>query len=153
MGEPGSPWGPESSVGARPGVWQGPCSQPLSPQAVCGHGSQEALALRPAREGDLYYPEDREVNLVELALATNIPKGCAETAVRGAAGRRAGWAGGREAGQDGAAQEDLTHLSALLPVHVSYLDGKGKLAPQGSGKGWSGPRQVTFHARARGWYP
>lgn len=70
-----------------------------SVEAVCGHGSQEALALRPAREGDLYFPEDREVNLVELALATNIPKGCAETAVR---------------------------------VHVSYLDGKGKLAPQGS---------------------
>ncbi|XP_035118900.1 TAF6-like RNA polymerase II p300/CBP-associated factor-associated factor 65 kDa subunit 6L isoform X3 [Callithrix jacchus] len=55
--------------------------------------------MRPAREGELYFPEDREVNLVELALATNIPKGCAETAVR---------------------------------VHVSYLDGKGNLAPQGS---------------------
>ena len=41
------------------------------------------LPLRPAREGDLYFPEDREVNLVELALATNIPKGCAETALRG----------------------------------------------------------------------
>uniref|UniRef100_A0ABK0LN27 TATA-box binding protein associated factor 6 like n=1 Tax=Rattus norvegicus TaxID=10116 RepID=A0ABK0LN27_RAT len=68
-------------------------------QAVCGYGSQEVLPLRPAREGELYFPEDREVNLVELALATNIPKGCAETAVR---------------------------------VHVSYLDGKGNLAPQGS---------------------
>ncbi|KAF0882481.1 TAF6L factor, partial [Crocuta crocuta] len=73
-----------------------------SVEAVCGYGSQEALPLRPAREGELYFPEDREVNLVELALATNIPKGCAETAVR---------------------------------VHVSYLDGKGNLAPQGSGKG------------------
>ncbi|KAL6083579.1 hypothetical protein STEG23_000652 [Scotinomys teguina] len=70
-----------------------------SVEAVCGYGSQEALPLRPAREGELYFPEDREVNLVELALATNIPKGCAETAVR---------------------------------VHVSYLDGKGNLAPQGS---------------------
>lgn len=50
---------------------------------MCGYGSQEALPLRPAREGELYFPEDREVNLVELALATNIPKGCAETAVRG----------------------------------------------------------------------
>ncbi|XP_049635597.1 TAF6-like RNA polymerase II p300/CBP-associated factor-associated factor 65 kDa subunit 6L [Suncus etruscus] len=70
-----------------------------SVEAVCGYGSQEALPLRPAREGDLYFPEDKEVNLVELALATNIPKGCAETAVR---------------------------------VHVSYLDGKGNLAPQGS---------------------
>uniref|UniRef100_A0A087WQC4 TATA-box binding protein associated factor 6 like n=1 Tax=Mus musculus TaxID=10090 RepID=A0A087WQC4_MOUSE len=70
-----------------------------SVEAVCGYGSQEALPLRPAREGDLYFPEDREVSLVELALATNIPKGCAETAVR---------------------------------VHVSYLDGKGNLAPQGS---------------------
>lgn len=38
--------------------------------------------MRPAREGDLYFPEDREVSLVELALATNIPKGCAETADR-----------------------------------------------------------------------
>nr|XP_021532718.1 TAF6-like RNA polymerase II p300/CBP-associated factor-associated factor 65 kDa subunit 6L isoform X2 [Aotus nancymaae] len=70
-----------------------------SVEAVCGYGSQEALPMRPAREGELYFPEDREVNLVELALATNIPKGCAETAVR---------------------------------VHVSYLDGKGNLAPQGS---------------------
>uniref|UniRef100_A0A8C7BSM7 TAF6-like RNA polymerase II p300/CBP-associated factor-associated factor 65 kDa subunit 6L n=1 Tax=Neovison vison TaxID=452646 RepID=A0A8C7BSM7_NEOVI len=70
-----------------------------SVEAVCGYGSQEALPLRLAREGELYFPEDREVNLVELALATNIPKGCAETAVR---------------------------------VHVSYLDGKGNLAPQGS---------------------
>ena len=26
------------------------------------------LPLRPAREGELYFPEDREVNLVELAL-------------------------------------------------------------------------------------
>ncbi|XP_043308728.1 TAF6-like RNA polymerase II p300/CBP-associated factor-associated factor 65 kDa subunit 6L isoform X1 [Cervus canadensis] len=70
-----------------------------SVEAVCGYGSQEVLPLRPTREGELYFPEDREVNLVELALATNIPKGCAETAVR---------------------------------VHVSYLDGKGNLAPQGS---------------------
>ncbi|KAM5248342.1 TAF6-like RNA polymerase II p300/CBP-associated factor-associated factor 65 kDa subunit 6L [Ctenodactylus gundi] len=70
-----------------------------SVEAVCGYGSQEALPLRPARDGEIYFPEDREVNLVELALATNIPKGCAETAVR---------------------------------VHVSYLDGKGNLAPQGS---------------------
>lgn len=70
-----------------------------SVEAVCGCGAQEALPLRPVREGELYFPEDREVNLVELALATNIPKGCAETAVR---------------------------------VHVSYLDGKGNLAPQGS---------------------
>lgn len=53
---------------------------------MCGYGSQEALPLRPAREGDLYFPEDKEVNLVELALATNIPKGCAETAVRGVPG-------------------------------------------------------------------
>lgn len=27
--------------------------------------------------------DDRDINLVELALATNIPKGCAETMVRG----------------------------------------------------------------------
>ncbi|NXS19515.1 TAF6L factor, partial [Mystacornis crossleyi] len=46
-------------------------------EAVCGCGSQDSLPLRPLREGDLFFPEDREVNLVELALATNIPKGCA----------------------------------------------------------------------------
>lgn len=68
-------------------------------EAVCGFGSQDSLPFRPLREGDLFFPEDREVNLVELALATNIPKGCAETAVR---------------------------------VHVSYLDGKGNLEPQGA---------------------
>ncbi|NXN55262.1 TAF6L factor, partial [Rynchops niger] len=52
-------------------------------QAVCGYGSQDALPFRAIKEGELYFQEDREVNLVELALATNIPKGCAETAVRG----------------------------------------------------------------------
>ena len=66
---------------------------------MCGYGSQEALPLRPAREGELYFPEDREVNLVELALATNIPKGCAETALRGdrwgpLQGGDRSWAGG-----------------------------------------------------------
>uniref|UniRef100_A0A8D0GCN2 TAF6-like RNA polymerase II p300/CBP-associated factor-associated factor 65 kDa subunit 6L n=1 Tax=Sphenodon punctatus TaxID=8508 RepID=A0A8D0GCN2_SPHPU len=68
-------------------------------EAVCGYGSQDALPFRTLKEGELYFQEDREVNLVELALATNIPKGCAETAVK---------------------------------VHVSYLDGKGNLEPQGS---------------------
>ncbi|MGH0163364.1 UNVERIFIED_CONTAM: hypothetical protein FKN15_044076 [Acipenser sinensis] len=51
-------------------------------QAVCGYGSQDALPFRPLKEGELYFVEDREINLVELALATNIPKGCAETMVR-----------------------------------------------------------------------
>lgn len=50
---------------------------------ICGYGSQDALPFRPVKEGELYFQEDREVNLVELALATNIPKGCAEAAVRG----------------------------------------------------------------------
>ncbi|XP_003229754.2 TAF6-like RNA polymerase II p300/CBP-associated factor-associated factor 65 kDa subunit 6L [Anolis carolinensis] len=68
-------------------------------EAVCGYGSQDPLPFRTLKEGELYFQEDREINLVELALATNIPKGCAETAVR---------------------------------VHVSYLDGKGNLEPQGS---------------------
>ncbi|XP_075583028.1 TAF6-like RNA polymerase II p300/CBP-associated factor-associated factor 65 kDa subunit 6L [Pelecanus crispus] len=68
-------------------------------EAVCGYGSQDALPFRAIKEGELYFQEDREVNLVELALATNIPKGCAETTVR---------------------------------VHVSYLDGKGNLEPQGA---------------------
>lgn len=116
---------------------------------MCGYGSQEALPLRPAREGELCFPEDREVNLVELALATNIPKGCAETAVRGDCRgpasdgdkswvvKRSGewgrtqWGGWSQKGK----KPRLTYLSALVLVHVSYLDGKGNLAPQGSGKG------------------
>lgn len=52
-------------------------------QAICGHGSQEPIPFRPAKEGELFFLEDRDINLVELALATNIPKGCAETMVRG----------------------------------------------------------------------
>ncbi|MBN3318005.1 TAF6L factor, partial [Atractosteus spatula] len=51
-------------------------------EAVCGYGAQDALPFRPLKEGELYFAEDREINLVELALATNIPKGCAETMVR-----------------------------------------------------------------------
>ncbi|GAA6100848.1 TAF6-like RNA polymerase II p300/CBP-associated factor-associated factor 65 kDa subunit 6L isoform X1 [Tachysurus ichikawai] len=68
-------------------------------EVVCGYGAQDAVPFRPLKEGELFFVEDREVNLVELALATNIPKGCAETTVR---------------------------------VHVSYLDGKGNLEPQGT---------------------
>ncbi|TRY55354.1 hypothetical protein DNTS_020901 [Danionella cerebrum] len=68
-------------------------------QTVCGYGAQDSLPFCPLKEGELFYVEDREINLVELALATNIPKGCAETMVR---------------------------------VHVSYLDGKGNLEPQGT---------------------
>lgn len=52
-------------------------------QAICGYGAQDALPFRSVREGELFFVEDRDVNLVELALATNIPKGCAETMVRG----------------------------------------------------------------------
>lgn len=52
-------------------------------QAVCGYGAQDALPFRSAKEGELFFIEDRDINLVELALATNIPKGCAETLVRG----------------------------------------------------------------------
>ncbi|MGH0132777.1 UNVERIFIED_CONTAM: hypothetical protein FKN15_050357 [Acipenser sinensis] len=55
-------------------------------EAVCGYGSQDALPFRPLKEGELYFVEDREINLVELALATNIPKGCAETMVRDVVG-------------------------------------------------------------------
>lgn len=116
---------------------------------MCGYGSQEALPLRPAREGELCFPEDREVNLVELALATNIPKGCAETAVRGdLSGSCLGWRQEldcQRSGKWGRTQwggwsqkrekPRLTYLSSLVLVHVSYLDGKGNLAPQGSGKG------------------
>ena len=76
---------------------------------MCGYGSQEALPLRPAREGELYFPEDREVNLVELALATNIPKGCAETAVRGDC-RGPPWGGDRNwAVRGGVGGAELLH--------------------------------------------
>ncbi|KAM4617849.1 TAF6-like RNA polymerase II p300/CBP-associated factor-associated factor 65 kDa subunit 6L [Discoglossus pictus] len=68
-------------------------------EAVCGHGSPDPVSFRSIRDGDCYCSEDKDINLVELALATNIPKGTAETAVR---------------------------------VHVSYLDGKGNLEPQGT---------------------
>lgn len=109
------------------------------PQAVCGYGSQDALPFRAIKEGELYFQEDREVNLVDLALATNIPKGCAETAVRGE-------------GLPPPTHTPRTPSIPLLPdpsagmsqarcssprslaVHVSYLDGKGNLEPQGAGK-------------------
>lgn len=51
-------------------------------EAVCGYGAQDPLPLRSIKEGELFFVEDREINLVELALATNIPNGCAETMVR-----------------------------------------------------------------------
>ncbi|XP_026573475.1 TAF6-like RNA polymerase II p300/CBP-associated factor-associated factor 65 kDa subunit 6L [Pseudonaja textilis] len=51
-------------------------------QVVCGHGSPDPLPFRAIKEGELYFQEDREVNLVEVALATSVPKDCAETAVR-----------------------------------------------------------------------
>ncbi|NP_001085716.1 TATA-box binding protein associated factor 6 like S homeolog [Xenopus laevis] len=51
-------------------------------EAVCGHGSSDAVTYRSIKDGDCHYTEDREINLVELALATNIPKGTPETAVR-----------------------------------------------------------------------
>ncbi|XP_038158457.1 TAF6-like RNA polymerase II p300/CBP-associated factor-associated factor 65 kDa subunit 6L [Cyprinodon tularosa] len=51
-------------------------------EAVCGYGAQDALPFRSVKEGELFFVDDREINLIELALATNIPKGCAETMVR-----------------------------------------------------------------------
>ncbi|XP_057711523.1 TAF6-like RNA polymerase II p300/CBP-associated factor-associated factor 65 kDa subunit 6L [Corythoichthys intestinalis] len=51
-------------------------------EAVCGYGSQDVLPFRAVKEGELFFTEERDINLVELALATNIPKGCAETMVR-----------------------------------------------------------------------
>uniref|UniRef100_A0A7N6FI92 TAF6-like RNA polymerase II p300/CBP-associated factor-associated factor 65 kDa subunit 6L n=1 Tax=Anabas testudineus TaxID=64144 RepID=A0A7N6FI92_ANATE len=50
--------------------------------AICGYAAQDALPFRSVKEGELFFIEDRDINLVELALATNIPKGCAETMVR-----------------------------------------------------------------------
>ncbi|XP_013925741.1 PREDICTED: TAF6-like RNA polymerase II p300/CBP-associated factor-associated factor 65 kDa subunit 6L, partial [Thamnophis sirtalis] len=51
-------------------------------EVVCGHGAPEPLPFRAVKEGELYFQEDREVNLVDVALANNLPKDCAETAVR-----------------------------------------------------------------------
>uniref|UniRef100_A0A4W5MF51 TAF6-like RNA polymerase II p300/CBP-associated factor-associated factor 65 kDa subunit 6L n=1 Tax=Hucho hucho TaxID=62062 RepID=A0A4W5MF51_9TELE len=51
-------------------------------EAIAGYGAQDALPFRPIKEGELFFVDDRDINLVELALATNIPKGCAETMVR-----------------------------------------------------------------------
>lgn len=56
---------------------------PSTCQAIFGCGAQEATPFRSLKDGELFLVEDRDVNLVELALATNIPKGCAETVVRG----------------------------------------------------------------------
>ncbi|XP_067877619.1 TAF6-like RNA polymerase II p300/CBP-associated factor-associated factor 65 kDa subunit 6L [Heterodontus francisci] len=51
-------------------------------EPVCGYGASDTLPFRCVKEGELFVVEDREVNLVELALATNIPKGCGQTVVR-----------------------------------------------------------------------
>ncbi|KAG8449104.1 hypothetical protein GDO86_015961 [Hymenochirus boettgeri] len=51
-------------------------------EAVCGHGSSDAVTYRSIKDGDCHYIEDRDINLVELALATSISKGTPETAVR-----------------------------------------------------------------------
>lgn len=67
-------------------LWLLLLSPALSFQAVSGYGAQDALPFRSVKEGELFFVEDRDVNLIELALATNIPKGCAETMVRGALG-------------------------------------------------------------------
>lgn len=73
--------------------------------------------------------EDREINLVELALATNIPKGCAETMVRGKAGIIS------EIYSDLAIFKKIYVICFVSSaVNVSYLDGKGNLEPQGTGK-------------------
>lgn len=100
------------------------------PQAVCGYGSQDALPFRPLKEGELYFQEDREVNLVELALATNIPKGCAETAVRGEGVPPPP----KKTTLRPPPAQARCSLPRSLTVHVSYLDGKGNLEPQGAGK-------------------
>uniref|UniRef100_A0A3P8WEE3 TAF6-like RNA polymerase II, p300/CBP-associated factor (PCAF)-associated factor n=1 Tax=Cynoglossus semilaevis TaxID=244447 RepID=A0A3P8WEE3_CYNSE len=51
-------------------------------EAICGYGAQDSLPFRSVKEGELFFVEDKDINLVELALATNIPKGCPETMVR-----------------------------------------------------------------------
>ncbi|XP_060711735.1 TAF6-like RNA polymerase II p300/CBP-associated factor-associated factor 65 kDa subunit 6L isoform X1 [Hemiscyllium ocellatum] len=51
-------------------------------EPVCGYGASDMLPFRSVKDGELFVMEDREVNLVELALATNIPKGCGQTVVR-----------------------------------------------------------------------
>jgi len=108
----------------------------VSRQAICGYGSQDVLPFRSIKEGELFFVEDREVNLVELALATNIPKGCAETTVRGKARRpRVRYYLSESSKRCPSAVWVFIFFVFLLPlVNVSYLDGKGNLEPQGTGK-------------------
>lgn len=105
-------------------------------QAICGYGTQDALPFRSVKEGELFFTEDRDINLVELALATNIPKGCAETMVRGMAhcisSHTATGQQFKSLTQAKPFTNDFSHF-LVLPVNVSYLDGKGNLEPQGTG--------------------
>lgn len=89
------------------------------------------------KEGELFFVEDRDVNLVELALATNIPKGCAETMVRGTLHcyvRHAGSSCSVLYALSYSCDKFTNYVSCLLAVNVSYLDGKGNLEPQGTGE-------------------
>lgn len=73
--------------------------------------------------------DDREINLIELALATNIPKGCAETMVRGTVLHQT------EDRSSTLLKDPVPDsVSSVLPVNVAYLDGKGNVEPQGTGK-------------------
>lgn len=108
-------------------------------QAICGYGAQDALPFRSVKEGELFFVEDRDVNLVELALATNIPKGCAETMVRGTLRCYVPHAGSScsvlyALSYPYSPDEFTNDVSCLPAVNVSYLDGKGNLEPQGTGE-------------------
>lgn len=105
-------------------------------QAIYGYGTQDALSFRSVKEGELFFIEDRDINLVELALATNIPKGCAETLVRGmtrctSQTTDASWF--KSLNQEVSSTINFSSF-LLTSVNVSYLDGKGNLEPQGTGQ-------------------
>ncbi|XP_063801063.1 TAF6-like RNA polymerase II p300/CBP-associated factor-associated factor 65 kDa subunit 6L [Pseudophryne corroboree] len=51
-------------------------------EPIYGHGSPDPVSFRSVRDGDCHCAEDREINLVELALAPNVLKGTAESTVR-----------------------------------------------------------------------
>ncbi|KAF3836748.1 hypothetical protein F7725_004212 [Dissostichus mawsoni] len=94
-------------------------------EAICGYGAQDALPFRSAKEGELFFIEDRDINLVELALATNIPKGCAETLVRVNVSYLDGKGNLEPQGTDSirGPVESNSKIAALLPYFVYVISG------------------------------
>lgn len=125
---------PERGSSQFPVTWAG-CSCPLHVfQAISGYGAQDALPFRSVKEGELFFVEDRDINLIELALATNIPKGCAETMVRGGSTHTCLHLCSSEQHPKWDQSLSTDCVSCFLSVNVAYLDGKGNIEPQGTGK-------------------